>query len=222
MLLKAVSATLRDLTAGLVTRDVLLGIGLSLATFVALLGAVGWLLTQTALVALPWLDTALDVLAGAAALVLTVLLFPTVMASIIGLLAEAVAGAVERRRYPGLPPPRAVGLGESVLSALRFTAAAIFLNLLVLPLYLVPGLNLVLFLAVNGPLVGREYFEMIAFRHLTPPQAKAFRRRHRGQVTLAGALIAIGLTVPVLNLLAPVLGLVLMTHLLHAETRAAE
>ena len=47
-----------------------------------------------------------------------------------------------------------------LLHDLGFTVKALLLNILVLPLYLVPVLNLVLFYWLNGRLLGREYFVM--------------------------------------------------------------
>src|SRR3546814_18267334 len=65
----------------------------------------------------------------------------------------------------------------------------LILNLLVLPLYLVliwiPPLNLLLFYLLNGYLLGREYFEMVAVRRLDLAAAKRLRRAFRGQVILA-------------------------------------
>jgi CysZ protein len=46
---------------------------------------------------------------------------------------------------------------------LRLTVLTLLLNLLALPVYLLlPGINLFLFLALNGYLLGREYFEVVA------------------------------------------------------------
>src|SRR3546814_14901069 len=76
----------------------------------------------------------------------------------------------------------------------------LILNLLVLPLYLVliwiPPLNLLLFYLLNGYLLGREYFEMVAVWRLDLAGAKRLRRDFRGRVVLGGAVIAFLLTIP--------------------------
>ena len=41
-----------------------------------------------------------------------------------------------------------------------------------LVLLLVPGINVVAFLFANGYLLGREYFELVAFRHLDADAAR--------------------------------------------------
>ena len=72
---------------------------------------------------------------------------------------------------------------------------------------------MVIFLALNGYLVGREYFEVVAGRRLPPPAARALKKTIGGRLWLAGALVAIMLTIPVFNLVAPVVGTAFMVHL---------
>ena len=74
-----------------------------------------------------------------------------------------------------------------------------------------PLLNLPVWLALNGYLVGREYAELVASRRLAPAMAARLRRDHRLVFWLAGAVIAFLLAVPILNLVAPVVGAAFMT-----------
>jgi CysZ protein len=90
---------------------------------------------------------------------------------------------------------------------------AVALNLLALPLYLLPGPNLVVFLALNGYLLGREYFELVAQRRMSPLDAARCRRAVRARVWAAGAMIAVLLMVPLVNLIAPVIAIAFMVHL---------
>jgi uncharacterized protein involved in cysteine biosynthesis len=71
------------------------------------------------------------------------------------------------------------------------------------------------FWAVNGYLLGREYFQMAAMRRLGRDGAAALRRRHRGQIFAAGLLMAAPLSLPLVNLVVPVLGAATFTHLFH-------
>ena len=52
-------------------------------------------------------------------------------------------------------------------------------------------------------------------RRLGRQGAKALRARHAAQIWLAGALMAAPLSVPVLNLVVPVLGVATFTHMFH-------
>ena len=71
------------------------------------------------------------------------------------------------------------------------------------------------FWAVNGWLLGQEYFTLVAQRRMSRIEAKRLRRVHRGTIWLAGILMAAPLSVPVLNLLIPVFGVATFTHLFH-------
>ena len=212
-MLRALILALRQLNDPAVRRVLVRCVLLALATFAVLLAVVPILISWLDLTGFGWLDATLAVLGSAAVLLLAWLLFPAAVALGLGLFADEVVEAVERRHYPGLSPAPGLGVTDSVLAGLRLGATALLLNLLALPFYLVPGANLLVFLALNGYLLGREYFETVATRRLSRAQATAEQSRARGRVWLAGAVIAALSAVPVVNLIAPVIGVAFMTHL---------
>jgi len=163
------------------------------------------------------LEWFVDVAAIGAIAVASFFLFPAVMATIMAVLLDDIAEAVERRYYPELPPGRNQPLGEAILGNIVFIAVTLILNLLVLPLYLIliwiPPLNLVLFYLLNGYLLGREYFEMVAVRRLDLTETKRLRRDNRGRVILAGAVITFLLTIPLVNLVTPIIATAFMLHI---------
>ncbi len=86
---------------------------------------------------------------------------------------------------------------------------------MLLPFYIfLPGVNLVLFYGANGYLLARGYFEQVAVRRLALSAARDLFRRHRLMLWLSGAMIAFMTTVPILNLLMPIVATALMTHML--------
>jgi CysZ protein len=92
--------------------------------------------------------------------------------------------------------------------------------LLALVLYVVfTPLAPILFWVVNGVLLGREYAQLVALRRSDAAGAAAFRKRHRPTIFAAGVLMAVPLTIPVVNLLVPILGAATFTHLYHRLTR---
>jgi CysZ protein len=101
----------------------------------------------------------------------------------------------------------------ALLQSLKFFGVVIAGNIVALLLLLVPGVNIAAFFVVNGYLLGREFFEFAAMRHRPEADAKALRRRHTGTVFLAGLLIAAFISVPLLNLLAPLFAAAMMVHL---------
>lgn len=160
------------------------------------------------------LDRAIDILGGLAIVALAWLLFPPVATVVLGFFLEGAIASVEARRYPGLPPPRRQKLGEMARGGLRLALLGIAVNLVALPLYLLlPGLNLVLFYGLNGWLLGREYFEMIALRRVDERQMRAVWRARWPTLVTAGIVIAVLLTIPVVNLAAPLIAAIFMCHL---------
>ena len=196
-----------------IRRVLWIGVAVALALIAGLTSGVVWGLTNVQIPGFAWLTEALQWLGGFAALVLSVFLFPGVVGVVSSLFLDDVAAAVEARHYPALGAARRQGLGETIGTALRFLAVLIVFNLLALVAsILVPPFSVFIFFAVNGYLLGREYFELVAQRRMEASAATALRRRFRWRVVAAGVLIAFLVSVPVLNLLAPVLGTAFMVH----------
>jgi CysZ protein len=145
---------------------------------------------------------------------LSIFLMVPVAAMFSGLFLDQVARAVEARHYPHLPPAPGMSAYEGIKDAVNFFAVLIVVNILALVLYAFAGpLIPVVFWAVNGFLLGREYFTLVATRRLGRTEAKRLRSRHFGQIWLAGTLMAAPLSVPILNLIIPVLGVATFTHM---------
>lgn len=165
-------------------------------------------------------DTLLSVASVFLMLGLSVFLMVPVASAFMGVFIEQVVDAVEDRHYPALPPARPLGLAEGMIAAVNFIGLVIAVNLAaLLALPFVGPLAPILFWAVNGYLLGQEYFTLVALRRMGRAEAKALRRTHRARLWLAGTLMAVPLTVPVLNLIIPVLGAATFTHLFHRIAR---
>jgi len=212
-MLSALSLAVGDAVAPAQRRALFLSLGLALLLLVGLWLAATALIMAIHVSGLPGIDTLVHVFGSVAALVLAWVLFPAMTMMMLGFFLDQVVAAIERQHYPGLPPARRIGVGEAVASGLRLALFALVLNLVVLPLYLVPGLNLVLYYALNGYLVGREYFEIVAMRRMERRSIRMLWRWRRGQLTLAGAVVAFLLSLPLVNLAAPLVGAAFMLHL---------
>jgi CysZ protein len=151
-------------------------------------------------------------------LVLSVFLMVPVASAFTGIFLDDVADAVEARHYPDLPPAPQVGLADNLRESLTFLGVIILANIAALVLYFTP-LAPFAFYGLNGFLLGREYYRMIAIRRLGRAGANASFRANLGTIWLAGALMAVPLTVPLLNLLVPILGAATFTHLFHRIER---
>ena len=153
---------------------------------------------------------------AAAAAALAFLFYPSTAMLIAGFFFDSVADAVEARHYPGLPPARRRGIGETLASALPLLGVTLAINIVLLPVYLlalvVPGLSAVLFYLANGYVFGREFFEAAAGRRLDRQAVRDLRKSRRGTVFLAGVAITVLTTVPILNLAAPVIASAFIVH----------
>lgn len=164
-----------------------------------------------------WLDETLRILGGILTGIGLAFMFPVMMTTLQSLFLDEAAARVAARDYPADPPGRDIGFVEGAVSGLRFLAVTIVLNILFLPLqiagFFLPLLNLLVFLVLNGYLVGREYFEQVAMRQASPAEAARLRRANRPLVFGAGLLGTALMVVPVVNLIAPLVTLAAMVHL---------
>ena len=132
--------------------------------------------------------------------------------------------AVEKKHYPHDIPGQDLPIGREIYVALRFLAVMIVLNFVMLVPYLVLalvfGIGFLAHFALNGYLMGREYFEAVAHRYSDIASAKELRRRARGRIFFAGATVAFLFTIPVVNFFAPIIEPVAMIHIFK-ELRAA-
>jgi uncharacterized protein involved in cysteine biosynthesis len=200
------------------------GIGLTLALLVAVyvlaLNAIRTFVPDQ--LTLPWIgpvggiETVLSWGSIPVMLLASVFLMVPVASAFTGFFLEDVAEAVEDRHHPALPAPTPVPFLTMLLESAVFFGVLVLANLLALAVYPFAGpLAPVVFWAVNGYLLGREYFTMVAMRRVGRAEARALRRRHAGEIWLAGTLMAAPLSVPLVNLIIPVLGAATFTHLFH-------
>ena len=189
------------------------GVGVAGTVFAVLWTVIGSVLANTAFFEHVWLEWAVDALGGLATLVLTWLLFPGIVSAVVGVLLERVADAVEARHYPHLAPAPGISVLAGMVSALRFLAVVVVVNLGLIVFLFVPPVFPFVFYGANGYLLSREYFELVALRRTDRDTVRALRRAHRGTLFATGVIAAFALTVPVVNLLAPVVVTAAMVHL---------
>ena len=174
--------------------------------------ASGWLAALLHSNAFAWL---LPWLGSMGASLLAWMLFPGIMPIIISFFDDKIARLIEAKDYPASPTPRPYDFWKELRHDIGFSLWAVTLNILVLPLYLVPGLNLILFYLLNGYLLGREFFNMAARRHVPREEAQRLYKQHHMAIIAAGIILTILATSPVLNLFAPFWGIAVMVHMYH-------
>lgn len=203
-------------------RVLLLGVGGALGLLIVFTWGlsllVGWFtgdsITLPFIGEVAWLDSVFSWGAVVLALLLSVFLMVPVASAITSLFLDDVADAVEAVHYPDIPQQPRTPFGEGLRDALGFLGVIIIVNLLALVLYVIfAPVAIFIFWAVNGFLLGQEYFMLVAMRRVGRKRARELRRKHFLTVWLAGILMAMPLSIPLLNLVIPILGAATFTHL---------
>lgn len=204
------------------------GIGLTLALLmgatIGFLALVQWL--TAASVNLPligevtWLDDLFSVGSVLLMMVLSIFLMVPVASAITSMFLDEVAQAVEDKHFPHLPEVASVPLWAALKDTVNFLGVLLGANILALILYaMFPPAAPFIFWGLNGYLLGREYFTLAASRRIGPVEARKLCRKHSGTIWMAGILMAMPLSIPLLNLVIPILGAATYTHLFHALWR---
>lgn len=191
-------------------------LALSLVLQVAIGALAWWGLQSWVHFDIGWVNTLIRWLGGAAVVVLALMLFPASFGIVVSVFMERIADIVEQAHYPQLGPARGIPIWTGIWTGLVFLVAVVLLNLVMLPFYIVAifvaGLGAVLFYAINGLLTARMYYEQVALRRLSPAEVKTWRQANRWVLWGTGIVIVFLGTIPVLNLIVPVLGTAAMVH----------
>lgn len=214
---RAVSAILggvKDVAFGRLTLFALLNFILALA----LTGGIAFAIIRYGVPLIPdgggwlgYLSTAGEVALSLVLIVLAIALSPAASVLVGGLLFDMAAERVEKAI--GAPKARAVPLAEGIANGLKIALPALLLNLLVIPLYFVPVLNVIVFIGLNGALMGREYATLAAARQMSFREAVRLRNRYGFSVFL------VGLASSVVPFFAPLVGAGAMVRLVHRLPR---
>jgi uncharacterized protein involved in cysteine biosynthesis len=99
-----------------------------------------------------------------------------------------------------------------VVEGLKTALLAVLVYLIAAPFLLFAGAGAVIFFLAAAYLLGREYFELAAMRRHSIAEAKRLRKIHQGTVFVAGLLIAVFVSIPIVNLATPLFAMALMVH----------
>jgi CysZ protein len=160
-----------------------------------------------------WLATILSWIVGLGLVVGLTFLIAPVTSLVASFFLDDISAIVERTIDPEGSQGRPIPAGAAAVFALRFAGLSILVNLIALALLFAPVVNIVAFLAANGYLLGREYFELAAMRFRGPAEARQMRRHFELRIFLAGLIIAGFVAIPLLNLCTPLFATAFMTRL---------
>jgi uncharacterized protein involved in cysteine biosynthesis len=203
----------------------------ALLIFAAVAALVGWLLTGTNPCGIGPLGYDCTIGGGSGVALAAILgllslwfLFPAVAIGVLGIFSDEVVEAVEDRHYPdaaaaAMRPTIAEGISLGLRSAWRI----VLWNLLAIPVYILllfTGIGpFILFFAINALALGRDLGEMVAVRHRRGAELRAWLAATRVRRALLGLVVTFLFLIPFANLLAPVIGAAMATHLFQGERR---
>ena len=88
----------------------------------------------------------------------------------------------------------------------------LLVNIAVLPLVFT-GIGALALIVANAYLLSREFFEMIAMRHMAVDEARLLRRENTPRIFAAGFVPAVLSIIPVVNLVVPLFATSYFTHI---------
>ena len=159
--------------------------------------------------AIAWI---LSILASLGIITGALFLMPTITAFVGSLFVDEVADAVEHEYYPAEPAGRALPLTVAAIEGVKIALLSLIVYFFALP-FLFFGIGVVILFLANAYLLSREYFELAAMRFRPPAEAKALRRANAGYVFLAGMVIALFVSIPVINLATSIFAMAFMVHI---------
>jgi CysZ protein len=158
--------------------------------------------------ALAWV---LSIMAGLGIVTGALFLMPAVTALVGSFFVDEVADVIERTDYPAEPPGRALPVWRALIEGIKIALLALIVYVAALPFFLF-GIGVVVLFLANAYLLSRENFELAAMRFRTPLEAKAMRRANSGYVFAAGLIVALFVSIPILNFATPVFAMAFMVH----------
>jgi CysZ protein len=211
-------ASLSRAVAGLFNpalRGVLLrAVFLTLALFVVLFLGLQWGLHALPTLGSPWINKLVDVLSSIGFIALLFIAGGPVAALFASFFLGDVAKSVEKTYYPADAPSTGAPVMASLFTALRFTGLVVVVTAALLPIDVaLPGVGSLASLIADGWLLGREYFELAGLRHMGRVELDAMQKRHRFAILGGGILLSLLTYIPFADLIAPLFGAALMTHM---------
>ncbi len=149
----------------------------------------------------------LEYFAEGGVLVLSYFLFPIIFPIFSYFFQEFVTKKLSKRHEPNKKNIR-IPIKTTIGYALKFAVISIGLNLILSPLYLVPVMGFIVYFCLNSYLLGREYYQLSACSLLSYEKTIELRKKKSKLIFLSGIMLSIMFLTPILNLIAPIIGII--------------
>ena len=211
-MIKAAFLALGDITSADFRAVLYKAVGMTIGLFIAVLIAIEVLIAMLTLLPWPWAEAMLAIGTGVALFIVYFFLMAPVMAMFAGFFLDEIAGRIERTHYPQDAPGKPLGTTQATITALQFAAVVLVVNIAVLPMVFF-GVGALALIAANAYLLSREFFEMVATRHMPVAEARHMRRENTPRIFAAGLIPALLSLVPLVNLVVPLFATSYFVHI---------
>lgn len=167
---------------------------------------------------MPIIQKTVEILGYVLFFIMSLMLFPAVVTLISGFFIDSVTNRLATKN--NIHNLRNVPLSESLAESGMLAFKGALLSGTLIPVTLIFGLipianflPVILYYVMNGRLLAREYFFAIALRYMEKPAAEDLFNRYRSYWNEAGVMIAVLMTVPLLNTVAPLVAMAFMQRL---------
>ncbi len=211
-MIPAAFKAMRDLFSPEFRSVLLRAVGMALLLFTAILVGVEVLLGHLSTIPWAWAETLAAIGAGLVLVVAFFFMMSPVVAIFAGLFLDNIAARVEQRHYPQDAAGTPLSGTRAMSTSLQFAGLVLLVNLAALPL-IFTGIGAAALVTINAYLLSREYFEMIAMRHLPVEDARRLRKQNATAIFAAGFIPALLSLVPIVNLVVPLFATSYFVHI---------
>ncbi|MGA1871905.1 MAG: EI24 domain-containing protein [bacterium] len=187
---------------------------LALIVVLTMVGLITWISASLVTLEPRWLDMLVNFIIGGLTGIGGWFMLPALTVFIAGMFQEKAIQRIERIYYPQAMRKEGPRFWPDLIHDIKFTLWALFLNMLVLPLYLF-GIGYIISITLNSYLIGREFFESAAGHHIGKPHAKDLGKQHKIIIYGSGFFFTLMTLIPLLNLFVPIIAIVWMVHVYH-------
>ncbi len=166
----------------------------------------------------PKLEKVIELFGFIVFFVMSLMLFPSVVTFASGFFIDSVVDRTAKKNNITLL--RNVPLSESLSLSGVVAFKGIALSVLMIPVTLMAGLipfvNLVpvvLYYGLNGRLLAKEYFFAVALRYMPKKKADEMFNQFGAYWSKGGIIIAILMTIPIINVISPLIAMAFMQRL---------
>lgn len=211
---KAIKDVFSNKIKDLIWKSVLL----ALFVFVLLFFGFSYAMSFIELTDMPKVQKTVEILGYIVFFIMSLMLFPSVLTLISGFFIDSIVDRTAKEN--NIRTLRNVPLSESLaisgILAIKGVAVSTALIPVTMLLSWIPFMNffpVLLYYGINGRLLAKEYFFAIALRYMDKTQADELFNRYRSYWIKAGVIIAVFMTIPLINTISPLVAMTFMQRL---------